>query len=351
MKLWFVEPYDDELLSSWLIRTAIAQGCQPLTLTHKIWGKSWRPWTSDLDLNIDSEYLQILLSNNMSQEQLLLLTLKNENKIINSRSPQVRWITKLGIRSLDRTGGLRFCPVCLNQQAFLKKSWRLAWNVCCPQHRCLLQTICIDCSLPFSPHKLSYNRLDIRYCVRCGHDLSSQISLISSNEIFNVQRKLNSYITVGDRYSDNNLIVNNVFDRCHFFLRFLNHACAIQTVSDIRLINDLNIEVSKKSRSSENVETMSPEWLFELMKIISMIQDKSSIELALYFKEFGYTKQSFTSRIIMNRYSFNKDFLEHLPSLPRKKKQLIKKKFTHTVEPLPKEQVLEKWNQLLMKLK
>ena len=28
MKLWFVEPYDDELLSSWLIRTAIAQGCQ-----------------------------------------------------------------------------------------------------------------------------------------------------------------------------------------------------------------------------------------------------------------------------------------------------------------------------------
>ena len=104
-------------------------------------------------------------------------------------------------------------------------------------------------------------------------------------------------------------------------------------------------------QSSENVETMSPEWLFELMKIISVIQDKSSIELALYFKEFGYTKQSFTSRLIMTRYSFNKDFLEHLPSLPRKKKQLIKKKFTHTVEPLPKEQVLEKWNQLLMKLK
>ena len=82
MKLWFVEPYDDELLSSWLIRTAIAQGCQPLTLTHKIWGKSWRPWTSDLDLNIDSEYLQILLSNNMSQEQLLLLKMVLWNWVI-----------------------------------------------------------------------------------------------------------------------------------------------------------------------------------------------------------------------------------------------------------------------------
>lgn len=351
MKLWFVEPYDDELLSSWLIRTAIAQGCQPLTLTHKIWGKSWRPWTSDLDISIGSEKLEILLSNNMSQEQLLHLTLKNENNIINNRSPQGRWITKLGVRSLDRTGGLRFCPICLNQQAFLKKTWRLAWNVCCPQHRCLLQTFCTHCSLPFSPHKLSYNRLEIRYCARCGHDLSSQTILISSEEIFNVQVKLNSYIELGHTYSDNDLSVSEVFDKYHFLIRFLNHACTIQTVSDQRLINDLGIELSKKSRSSEDIETMSPDWLFESMKIISMIQNKSAIDLALYFKEFGYTKQSFTSRVMINRYNFNTDFLEYLPSLPRKRKDVIKKKFTHAIEPLPKEQVLKKWNQLLMKLK
>ena len=62
MTLWFIQPYQDEILSSWLIRTAISHGCTPLTLTHSIWGNSWRPWTTDFDLNIPKQKLISLSS-------------------------------------------------------------------------------------------------------------------------------------------------------------------------------------------------------------------------------------------------------------------------------------------------
>lgn len=42
----------DELLSSWLIRTALVQGCDPLVLTGCAW-PDWRVWTLDPDRGVD----------------------------------------------------------------------------------------------------------------------------------------------------------------------------------------------------------------------------------------------------------------------------------------------------------
>src|SRR3954466_10189782 len=47
----------DELFSSWLVRVALAHGCDPLTLTRTIWPR-WRVWCSDLDRGIDASHLK-----------------------------------------------------------------------------------------------------------------------------------------------------------------------------------------------------------------------------------------------------------------------------------------------------
>ena len=43
-----LSPLTDELLSSWLIRNAIANGSDPAHFSAAIWGK-WRAWTVDFD--------------------------------------------------------------------------------------------------------------------------------------------------------------------------------------------------------------------------------------------------------------------------------------------------------------
>ncbi|WP_353961410.1 TniQ family protein [Rhodoferax lithotrophicus] len=38
----------DEIISSWMVRTALMQGCDPMTLTFAVWPR-WRIWTHDAD--------------------------------------------------------------------------------------------------------------------------------------------------------------------------------------------------------------------------------------------------------------------------------------------------------------
>lgn len=46
----------DETLSSWLIRTALYQGCDPMVLSWCIWDK-YRIWTIDFERNLPYEHL------------------------------------------------------------------------------------------------------------------------------------------------------------------------------------------------------------------------------------------------------------------------------------------------------
>jgi len=51
----------DEIISSWLVRAALAQGCDPMVLTGEIWPK-WRIWTRDVDRFLDETPLTRLVA-------------------------------------------------------------------------------------------------------------------------------------------------------------------------------------------------------------------------------------------------------------------------------------------------
>ena len=46
----------DETLSSWLVRSALYQGCDPMVLSWRIWDK-YRIWTIDFERNLPYEHL------------------------------------------------------------------------------------------------------------------------------------------------------------------------------------------------------------------------------------------------------------------------------------------------------
>lgn len=345
MNLWFVKPRENELLSSWLIRTAIAHGCTPLTLTNLIW-KRWRVWTIDLDLAITSNKLDIL---RLSTGQNILindLTLKQVNKKINGDSLYKKWITKIGVRNLDRTGGLRFCPLCLNKSPYLKKTWRLAWNIYCEDHKVLLQTTCCNCSLPFTPHKISYNQLSMIHCVRCNYSLVSQVYPLKDNDILDIQKYLNQMIFLNSDYTCNQ--IKEKFEIYHFFIRFFNRAYYFKSKPDQLLMESLDVDISNNNNNVSTIEMMPPEHLIKLMKIISLVKDKSADELAECFYSFGYTRQSFSSRLTFSKLLFIQNFLDCLPDKPRstkRKRQIIRNEF----HPLSKDKVMKKWHLLKMK--
>lgn len=67
--------YQNEALSSWLIRAALDCGCDPLSLTGILWPK-WRPWTLDIDQGLNQEYSKILVSvTSITQDQFDAATL------------------------------------------------------------------------------------------------------------------------------------------------------------------------------------------------------------------------------------------------------------------------------------
>jgi hypothetical protein len=67
---WYIRtPLQQEIFSSWLIRSALDVGCSPMVLVEALWGK-WRALTIDLDKGVDAERFDALLSHSMESKQI-----------------------------------------------------------------------------------------------------------------------------------------------------------------------------------------------------------------------------------------------------------------------------------------
>lgn len=167
----------DELFSAWLVRAALAQGCDPMHLTSSLWPR-WRAWTIDLDRGLKSDRLAVLATRSgidASRLEAAMLHL-----VIAAVAPGVRpeqanwpWLLSQGSRNRRRRGGLQFCPLCLSEDPtpYFRRAWRLAWHVGCPRHGRLLADHCGRCLSPAEPHRTRAVDLTLCRCTTCSHDL------------------------------------------------------------------------------------------------------------------------------------------------------------------------------------
>lgn len=156
-KLWPVHPhpYPDELLSSWLVRIAHANGEKVQSFCNHEFGTKHQIWNRDID-RLAPEWLLMALSERTATpiEKVRQTTLKRYEGILFDHSVSSgveKWITPLKIYHRTRKShGLQFCPECLKEdvEPYFRTQWRIAFHTFCPKHNVMLHDRCPYCGEP-----------------------------------------------------------------------------------------------------------------------------------------------------------------------------------------------------------
>lgn len=232
--LWPVHPQilPGEILSSWMVRIAHANGLKPYTFYAHYLGRHRELWTRDID-HLAPDWLITALGDRTgaSSESIRATTLRSYEGIAFERMTDVgatRWILSLGVYHRTRRAfGQQYCPVCLATDAvpYLRLRWRLALSVICTVHGVLLLDRCGKCGRPLAPHRADPARAGgrrakapIRYCGHCGGDLAGPGNAACSNDI-ELQRHIDSTLQNGYCVLGESIVYSHrYFDGLHILM-------------------------------------------------------------------------------------------------------------------------------------
>ena len=184
-KLWpaHPKPLPDELLSSWIVRIAEANGVKLQTMTHLLFGLYNLPWNHDIDRLAPKWFLKgICAHTGLSYWDAYRMTLAGyRTRLYRYRkdSGQLRWILPVRINSTKRDGfGMQYCPACLaaDKEPYFRRKWRVAFYTFCPKHRIMLHDCCSACGAAVSFYRRDFGKaIDeagaICLCYQCQFDL------------------------------------------------------------------------------------------------------------------------------------------------------------------------------------
>lgn len=183
-KVWpaHPKPLPDELLSSWIVRVAQANGIKLQTLCWMLFGNLRSPWNRDIDRSAPPWLIQALSqhtgTNYWNIFHTTLVTYRTRLYPRRQSSGQLRWILPLGNYGMrHRQFGQQFCPACLAADAipYFRKQWRVALFTYCPVHQVVLRDACPGCGLPVMHYRGDFGRelweaRPMYVCHACGCD-------------------------------------------------------------------------------------------------------------------------------------------------------------------------------------
>ena len=263
----FVPPlFEDEIISSWLVRTALKHGCDPLDLTNDVW-PGFRIWCSDPDRSLSADHLDPLARlSGMTTEALQASTLLPVHRVLTGEKCFSRcvapWVLCLGVRNRRRCGGLQYCPLCFAEhEPYYRIQGRLAWHTCCPIHQVVLLDRCVRCHAPLCPHLIKPPREDIGCCQRCGYMLSTAPVESAMPDAAAFQETTDGLFDGHkQRYGASQLDLREWFELAHWMLGILrksartNRAC----VSDFLNKLHVSLEVLRQPSTGLPFEYLTP---------------------------------------------------------------------------------------------
>src|ERR1041384_2821464 len=154
-----VRPLPDELLSSWLMRLAMAHGLKLHTFCSMAWPKK-AIWNRDLDKSA----AELLINGLAARTGYAVATVRAttlsayEGQLYEKHNSfgNTVWIMPVGIYHRTRRHfGLQFCAHCLaeDRTPYWRRSWRLALTTVCHRHGAMLQDCCPKCGAPINFHR------------------------------------------------------------------------------------------------------------------------------------------------------------------------------------------------------
>lgn len=191
-KLWpaHPKPLPDELLSSWIVRIAAANGVKLNTLTRQLFGPDLTPWNRDIDRNAPEWLLKVICARTgVPRGQAERTTLSGYQGRVFPKallSGQLRWILPVKVWGSTRLGyGVQYCPLCLaeGQEPYFRRSWRVGFYTFCPKHHVMLHDACPACGAAVALHRRDIGKsIDeskaLSHCHVCQYDYRAGLSSI-----------------------------------------------------------------------------------------------------------------------------------------------------------------------------
>jgi len=179
------QPRPGEILSSWMVRLALANGYPVHTFYAKVMQCALPIWNRDIDRHPPAALLELLSAQTLQPVSVLRsLTLLDYEGLIYETLPMVgnvRMVLPLGIyHRTRRRAGMQYCPACLGEDAlpYFRKRWRLAFHVICERHGCVMHERCPNCRSSVAYHRHGIGRRKdvplqpLRHCHQCLFDLA-----------------------------------------------------------------------------------------------------------------------------------------------------------------------------------
>jgi hypothetical protein len=196
------KPIDDELLSSWLVRVALAHDTLPWTF-YNLHFPDLRNiiFSRDLDIWANDDFLiRLSQKSNLRIDILFSMTLQSYAGILRRKIVRNTGNTMISpvvprARS-NQKYGLRFCPLCLGDDLipYFRKIWRVSFYSVCLKHSLLLLDRCCKCEKPLSIYKFQ-DELGFTRCWYCGQELSQCFSTFVADDKYLAIQKLSNIIS------------------------------------------------------------------------------------------------------------------------------------------------------------
>lgn len=240
----------DEVISSWLVRAALTQGCDPLVLTGELWPK-WRIWTCDPDRGLNEARLFVVaqfsgIAESTFKTACLHPIVSAVASRFNDDLPTWPWVLALGSRNRKRLAGLQYCPECLKEdrKPYFRVQWRLAWHTGCPKHSLRLLDRCFHCGATIEPHRLSALEGNVTICASCKRDLREAATASGEPDALAFQQAADHVVRNGHGlYGITNLHSNEWFTLSRYFVTLLRKVVLGKIAGLITLTKTLGVDM------------------------------------------------------------------------------------------------------------
>ena len=241
----------DELFSSWLVRAALIQGCDPLVLTGALWPK-WRIWTTDPDRGLSEERLSALTKTTGIEASVFDTACLRAIASVVTTGPLDDlaiwpWMLALGSQNRRRHGGMQYCPSCLKEDRlpYYRVQWRMAWHISCAKHGVSLIDRCPHCNAPIEPHRLSALDDDMAICATCKGDLREVSVMTIDSGALTFQQGADQVVMYGQgQYGINALSSGEWFALSRYFVMLLRKVALGKSDGLTSFVSALGIDVN-----------------------------------------------------------------------------------------------------------
>lgn len=174
------QPFEDELLSSWLTRVAIEHK-RKLSIFLSLYVKKEGSSISrtDLDYLYDEKLFDALVTkSNLTKKDIFKMSLRSEEGYLYSCDSNNLYPPNQIRKLVDKRNhyGLMYCPKCLadDKIPYFRKKWRYQFYNVCTKHEIFLTDRCWVCYERVNFTKITHNK-NLAICSKCEKDLRTSI--------------------------------------------------------------------------------------------------------------------------------------------------------------------------------